>query len=88
MLDALDEAQKYITANKREAAQIYLDITKDTDPVEDIVQMLSDPKVEYNLTPQGLMAFANFMHQIGSIKTKPTSWKELFVDQAHKLPGN
>ncbi|MCC2595865.1 ABC transporter substrate-binding protein [Pusillimonas sp. MFBS29] len=88
VLNALDEAQKFITANKQEAAQIYLDITKDTDPVEDVVEMLSDPKVEYNLTPQGLMAFADFMHEIGTIKTKPASWKDLFVTQMHDLPGN
>lgn len=88
VLNALDEAQKYITENKQKAAQIYLNITKDTDSVEDIVNMLSDPKVEYNLTPQGLMAFADFMHQIGTIKTKPASWQELFVDQVHNLSGN
>ncbi len=88
VLNALDEAQKYITENKQKAAQTYLAITKDTDPVADVVQMLSDPKVEYNLTPQGLMAFAEFMHQIGTIKAKPATWKELFVDQVHGLPGN
>lgn len=88
VLNALDEAQKYITANRQQAAQIYLNITKDTDSVGDVVQMLSDSKVEYNLTPQGLMAFAGFMHQIGTIKAKPESWKELFVSQVHGLPGN
>jgi len=88
VLDALDEAQKYITNNRKAAAQIYLDATKDTDSVEDIVAMLSDPKVEYELTPKGLMAFADFMHQIGTIKTKPDSWKELFLDQVHGLPGS
>ena len=88
VLGALDEAQKYITNNRKEAAEIYLRITKDTDPVEDIVKMLSDPKVEYSLTPQGLMAFADFMHRIGTIKTKPASWKALFLPQVHDLPGN
>ena len=88
VMDALDEAQKYITDNREEAARIYLRITKDTDSVEDIVQMLSDPKVEYELTPKGLMAFADFMHRIGTIKSKPESWKELFLDQVHDLPGS
>ncbi|MVW78483.1 ABC transporter substrate-binding protein [Bordetella sp. 02P26C-1] len=88
VLDALDEAQKFVSENKEEAARIYLSITKDSDSVEDVVEMLSDPRVSYSLTPQGMMAFADFMHGIGTIKNKPASWTELFIDKVHALPGN
>lgn len=88
VLNALDEAQQFIVNNYEEAAAIYLKITNDTDEVEEVVEMLSDPKVEYNLKPQGLMAFADFMHEIGTIKIKPESWKDLFLEDIHHLDGN
>jgi NitT/TauT family transport system substrate-binding protein len=30
----------------------------------------------------------DFMHRVGLIKTKPASWKDLFFDSAHSLPGS
>jgi len=28
------------------------------------------------------------MYKIGSIKTKPSSWKDLFFPEVHNLPGD
>jgi len=36
----------------------------------------------------GVMKFADFMHRAGMIPQKPASWKELFFDVVHHLPGN
>jgi NitT/TauT family transport system substrate-binding protein len=29
-----------------------------------------------------------FLHAIGSVKNKPASWKDLFFEEAHGLPGS
>ncbi len=34
------------------------------------------------------MKFADFMHAIGTIKTKPGSWKDLFFSGIHGQPGS
>jgi NitT/TauT family transport system substrate-binding protein len=34
------------------------------------------------------MRFADFMHQVGSIKVKPANWKELFFEDVHQLAGS
>jgi hypothetical protein len=37
---------------------------------------------------RGIMAFANFMHDTGAIKAKPSSWKDAFIPELHSSPGN
>jgi NitT/TauT family transport system substrate-binding protein len=88
VLAALKEAQDSIKKNTRMSAEAYLRVTGDKDSVDDVSQMIADPKVEYSTTPQGVMAFANFMHRVGVIKIKPNDWKELFLPDVHSQPGN
>lgn len=85
---ALVEAQNFIRDHKKEAAQIYLKLSGDKETPENIVEMLDDPKVQFSTTPQGITTFANFMYTTGSIKVKPSSWKELFVRELQQSPGN
>jgi NitT/TauT family transport system substrate-binding protein len=56
--------------------------------VDNVVEMLNDPKVEFSPTPKGIMAFADFMHGTGAIKAKPASWKDAFIPELHAAPGN
>jgi NitT/TauT family transport system substrate-binding protein len=85
---ALREAQEAIGRDMPAAAATYLKLSGDKETVENIVEMLKDPKVEFNTTPRGIMAFADFMHSTGAIKTKPSSWKDAFVADLHQAPGN
>lgn len=87
-LAALREAQEAIGKDKAAAAATYLKLSGDKESVENVVEMLNDPKVEFSTTPRGIMAFAEFMHSIGSIKVKPTSWKDAFLPELHTAPGN
>jgi len=50
--------------------------------------MLNDPLIQFGLTPKNTMKYADFMYQIGSIKVKPKSWKDLFFPEMHALPGS
>ena len=42
----------------------------------------------FTTTPQNVMKYVNFMSQIGAIKIKPESWKDLFFPNAHGLAGS
>ena len=85
---ALREAQASIAADKKGAAQTYLKLSGDKESVENIVEMLNDPKVEYGSTPKGIGAFADFLHSTGAINAKLGNWKDAFIPELHQTPGN
>jgi NitT/TauT family transport system substrate-binding protein len=87
--DALKEAIDTINKDKRAAAKIYVEQAKDTkDSVDDIYTMISAPHYAYTLTPQKVYKTAEFMNKIGTIKSKPASWKDLFFPEVHGLQGD
>src|SRR5271156_152233 len=87
--DALKEAIDTINMDKHAAAKVYLAQAKDTkDTAEDIYAMISAADYAYTLTPQKVGKTADFMYKIGTIKTRPTSWRELFFPEAHSVAGD
>jgi NitT/TauT family transport system substrate-binding protein len=87
--DALKEAIEIINKDKRAASKVYLEQAKDTkNSVDDILAMISAPDYAFTLTPQKVYKTAEFMSKIGSIKSKPASWKDLFFPEVHGLQGD
>jgi NitT/TauT family transport system substrate-binding protein len=87
--DALKEAIDTINKDKRAAAKVYLEQAKDNkNSVDDILGMINAPDYAFTLTPQKVYKTAEFMNKIGSIKTKPASWKEMFFPEVHGLQGD
>ena len=83
--DAID----YINRDKRGAAQVYFDsIGGKGETIEEIMTTLNDPKNVLTMVPQNTFKYAQFMHEIGSLKNRPNSWKDLFFPEVHDLPGN
>jgi NitT/TauT family transport system substrate-binding protein len=88
-LDALTDAIDIINKDKKAAAKVYLDQAKDTkNSADDIYQVISNPDYRYTLAPEKVYKTAEFMYKIGSIKEKPTSWKDLFFPEIHNLAGD
>ena len=88
-LSALKEAIDTINRDKRAAAKVYLEQAKDTkNSVDDIFAMINAPDYAFTLTPQKVYKTAEFMNKIGSIKSKPASWKDLFFPEVHGLQGD
>ena len=86
---ALEEAQKFIGSKKSEAAQIYLEMSKDKRlSMDDLMKMLNNPEYRFTLAPEGVLKYAAFMASIGVIKKQPADWKELFFNNVHPLPGS
>src|SRR4051812_4005194 len=86
---ALKDAVDYINKDKRGAAQVYYDsIGGKGETIDEIMTTLSDPKNVITMVPQNTYKYAQFMNEIGSLKNKPASWKELFFPEVHDLPGN
>lgn len=85
---ALKEATEFSATRKEEAAEIYLQTAKVKMTHDELMRVLNDPDLKYALTPQGIMTYANFMHRVGMIKTKPETWKDVFLSEIGNLPGN
>lgn len=49
---------------------------------------LNDPDTRYTAAPQGVMKYADVLHRIGTIKTRPPAWRDLFFPPAHDKPGS
>jgi NitT/TauT family transport system substrate-binding protein len=85
---AFEEANAYIKAHPREAAQIYLTATKDKNSLDALEKMVADPDVDYTTTPVNVMKFIDFMYKVGRLKKKPDTWKDMFFPEAHGLNGS
>lgn len=87
-LNAMKESVDFVNQHKEEAAEIYLKVSNSKESKESILKMLNDPQIQFGITPQKTMKYADFMYKIGSIKVKPESWKDLFFPEVHELPGS
>lgn len=90
VLKALEEANRRIIADKKAAAEILLASTGGEKgfSVNEIVEALNDPHVKFTTTPENVMKYATFMHDAGSIKNQPASWRDLFFPEIHAAPGS
>lgn len=88
ILKAIDDANRMIAADRKSAAALLLASTSDKGfSLQEIVDVLNDPHIKFTTTPENVMKYAGFMHSIGSIKSQPASWKDLFFPEIHGAPG-
>lgn len=86
---ALDEAMTWTNADKRRAAKLYMEMTKEKKLTEDdIVAIISADGFDFTTTPRKSKAFVDFMAKIGTVKNKPDSWKDLFFPEIHGVQGD
>jgi NitT/TauT family transport system substrate-binding protein len=89
VLKALEEANRLILADRRAAAELLLGSTVEGGfTVEELVGVLEDPQIAFTTTPQNVKKYADFMHEIGSIRNRPASWQEMFFPEIHPVPGS
>jgi NitT/TauT family transport system substrate-binding protein len=81
-LAALKEATDFINADKRRAAEVYLKVTKERTPIEEIMEVLADPAIQYNTKVGGIQSFVSFMAKVGTLKNPPADWKDMFFPEA------
>ena len=89
MLQALEEANTLIQADKKAAAELLLASNGESSfSREEMFEAVGDPSVKFTTTPENVMKYAGFMAGIGSIKKRPASWKDLFFSEIHAAPGS
>ena len=88
VLAALKEAVELIRTDKVAAAKIFLEAEPGGFTQDEIVEVLSDPAMQFGTTPRGVMKYADFMNDAGLIKVHPASWKDVFFPEIGDVDGN
>jgi hypothetical protein len=78
---------EFFDADRFVPVEIYVEEAKSKVPLDELERQISKENV-YTLTPTGVTKFADFMYRTGMIQQRPASWKEIFFDTVHNLPGN
>ena len=87
IVEALKDAMQLINADRRNAAQAYVDVTSDKIGAAAAFKILDAPDMIFSATPVGTLQVAKFMFRTGSIKVEPQDWKDMFFPEVHDLPG-
>lgn len=87
-VEALNQAVRFVKSNPEAAADIYLRVNKSNVDRKLLLSLIQGKDVQFQITPQNTFALAQFMHRVGAIKTKPTSAKDYFFDDAHNAKAN
>jgi ABC-type nitrate/sulfonate/bicarbonate transport system substrate-binding protein len=88
LMSAWEEATYMLGKDVKVASQYWIDDVKSKMTVEKVAEVATGPQVKWTMAPENTMKFAEFMHSVGSIKTMPSSWKDLFFPEIHSLPGS
>jgi NitT/TauT family transport system substrate-binding protein len=89
VIKALEAALAFINSNKRGAAEIFLSSSDGKGwKLEEILELLNDSDIRFTTSPENVMKYANFMADVGSIKTRPKSWQDMFFPEIHGIPGS
>ena len=89
VLKALQAAIAFINADKKAAAEVYLQSEEGKGwKMDDLMEVLNDPDIRFTTSPENVMTYANFMADVGSIKNRPTRWQDMFFPDIHGVPGH
>lgn len=78
LLRGLQDADKLIKDDPKQAAEIYLKSEKVQMTVEDVQKILTDGTISYSTEPEGIELFAKFMIDQGMLRKAPAGWKDVF----------
>jgi NitT/TauT family transport system substrate-binding protein len=78
-LSALQEATDIINGDRSRAVDIFLRLSGDKTPKEEIVDMMQQPGVQFTKDVVNLGYFSDFMTKVGTLKTPLQDWRTELV---------
>jgi NitT/TauT family transport system substrate-binding protein len=87
-LSALKIAMKYVNDHPKDAAALWVKANHSKLPVTEAEAILTKPENHFTMTPNHIMEVANYMADVKMVPARPKSWKDMFIDQIHNLPGS
>jgi len=87
-VEALTEAHEFIQKNRGPSVKIYIDEEKSKLSETYIGKMLDSPDIKHTIVPLNTLKYAEFMHQVGSLRNTPASWKDYYFPDIHGVMGS
>ena len=87
-IEALKEATVFVNSHLREAVGFYAADTSAKVDVEEVLRIMSQPGITFDVTPKGQLQWADFMGRVGKWKVRAGSWKDLFWGEVWDLDGS
>ena len=88
LIAALQEATEIVNKDKRQAGAYWVEDSNSKIPVDMVAKIVSGPQVHWTMTPEATIKFADFMASVGTLKAKPSSWKDYFFPEIYDLKGS
>ena len=86
--EALGEATELVRTDIRSASRDWIEDSDSKLTVDFVAAAGSGPATEWTTVPHDTLKQAAFMAEIGTIKVKPTPWKDYFFPEAWGMPGS
>jgi NitT/TauT family transport system substrate-binding protein len=87
-LSALRIAMKDINEDPAGSAALWVKADKSKLTPAEAEKIIRDKENTWTLTPQKTMVVADYMGRVKMIPAMPKSWKDMFIDAIHDLPGS
>ncbi|GIL38246.1 ABC transporter substrate-binding protein [Roseiterribacter gracilis] len=88
VVQALDEANRFIQSQPRQAAALYIAAEKSPQSIDEVEALIRDPRIHYTTAPENVLKFAAFQARTGQIPVAPSQWEELFFPELHEKAGS
>ena len=88
LLDSLHQATDFINQHRREAVEYYIADSRSTMTVAELMAVTEEPHSSFGVTPVGIQKFATFMAKVGTLKSAPSAWTDVFFPEIAGEPGN
>lgn len=85
---AIREAMTLIQADRSRAAAIYLKAEPSKLSPEYFAKVLGEPEVRFTIAPENSIKIAEYLARVGTLKHKPSEWKDYFFPEIHGEPGS
>jgi len=87
-LSAMRIAMKDIHDDPAGMAALWVKADKSKLTPAEAEKIVRDPENKWTMAPEKVMVVADYMGRVKMIPVTPKSWKDMFVDAVHDLPGS
>ncbi|MFE3836123.1 ABC transporter substrate-binding protein [Pseudogemmobacter sonorensis] len=82
LMAALEEAMAFIEASPEEAAEIWMGAESTNLTKEEVVELITDARVNWSTTPEGIEPYLDYMNRAGLVSADGVDWREVFFPTA------
>ena len=77
-----------VNKDKTAAGALWIEDSKSKLPLDMVGKIVAGPQVRWTMTPENTMKYADFMAEVGTLKTKASSWREYFFPEIYDEKGS